>query len=240
MRNTSHVVSAAIVILSSACASSSTFTSNECGIAFSLPDGWAAESESGPHLRGNHEPVGCSVAIRPPGWTEAASNSRWNVEDPPILLTVFSDQTTFAEALIASGFEEDEYGKGFGVPGGYGAFDLAEPYHAGTFSGLVAYSFFRGFIRDEALLRGESNVFSGETATVVLKDDRSRPFAFQYLGGTPDEGVDWEPALERIARTFQFLSGARARRRPTSGCTGHEPRVAVSPALYYSACGSRR
>ena len=195
-------------MLSSACASSPTYTSSECGVAFSLPDGWTAESESVAHLGENHEPVRCSIAIRPPGWIEEVSNSRWSVEDPPIRLTVFSEETTFAEALIASGFEEDEYGKGFGVAGGYGLFATSEPLQVGRFSGLVAESFFRGFILDEELLRNdESRVSSGDITTIVLQDERNRPFTFQHFGGAPDVGSDYEPALERIARTLRFLSG---------------------------------
>jgi len=142
--------------------------------------------------------------LRPRGWSQRAKRSRWGAPDPPLDLVVFRSDTSYDEALDQMWFETDEeYGHGFGVPGGYGVFGTAEPYKAGKSTGLAAYSYFRGFIKDEKLLKkNESRVFSSEIGRIVLKTPSGRIIAFQSQGNTPDERLDYEAVIQMIGRSI--------------------------------------
>jgi len=142
--------------------------------------------------------------LRPRGWSQRAKRSRWGAPDPPLDLVVFRADTSYDEALDQMWFETDEeYGHGFGVPGGYGSFATAEPYKAGKSAGLAAYSFFRGFIKDEKLLKkNESRVFSSEIGRIVLKTPSGRVIAFQSQGNKPDERLDYESVIQMIGRSI--------------------------------------
>ena len=146
----------------------------------------------------------CDVALRPRGWSQRAKRSRWGAPDPPLELIVFKSDTSYDEALDQMGFETDVGGThGFGVPGGYGSFATAEPYKAGPSTGQAAYSYFRGFINDEKLLRkDESRVFSSDIGHIVLKTSSGRIIAFESEGNTPDEPVDYETVIQMIGRSI--------------------------------------
>jgi hypothetical protein len=142
--------------------------------------------------------------LRPRGWSRRAKSSRWGAPHSPLDLVVFRVDTSYDEALDQMGFETDEEsGHGFGVPGGYGSFATAEPYRAGKSTGQAAYTFSRGFITDEKLLKkDESRVFSGEDAHIVLKTPSGRVIAFECPCRTPDEPVNCEPVMQMIGRSI--------------------------------------
>lgn len=145
----------------------------------------------------------CDIALRPRGWSLRSKRSRWGAPDPPLDLVVFKAETSYDEALDQMGFETDEGHRGFGVPGGYGSFGTAEPYKAGESAGLAAYSFFRGFINNEKLLKkDESRVFSSDIGHIVLKTPSGRVIAFESQGNTPDEPVDYERVIQMIGRSI--------------------------------------
>jgi hypothetical protein len=173
----------------------------KCGVAFTIPASWSAQLRPSKQL---DDSMQCSIALRPRGWSRRAKRSRWGASDPPLDLIVFKTETSYDEALDQMGFETDEaFGHGFGVPGGYGMFATAEPYSAGKFTGQAAYSYFRGFIKDEKLLeKDESRVFSGDIGHIVLKAPTGRVVAFECGGGTPDERVNCEPVIQTIGRSI--------------------------------------
>jgi hypothetical protein len=184
-----------------------TFRSKECGATFMIPSTWTAEVQSPDDTRGaDNDTLSCSIALRPRGWSKKVARSRWGTPDPPLTLLVFKPSTSYEQALEEIGFDEgDEAGRGFGMPGGYGSFATAQPYAAGRLRGHAAYTFFRGFIRDDALLQGEeSRVFSGEIGHLVLKTKPGRVVAFECEGGSPDMAVDCEPVIQRIGRSITF------------------------------------
>ena len=204
MRNVLLISAVLVAFVRPCIAASKTYRFKECGVDFDLLSNWSVTLDhSETATRDSH--LRCAFALRPNGWKKVAKASRWDANETPLWLMVFTPSTSFEEALAASGFEKDTERNRFGVPGGYGSFGEAEPFRTGNRSGLVAFSFFRGFIRDEAKLQqGESRVFSGEVATIVLRGDHSRPFAFECDGGTPDEPVDCPSVIERISATLQF------------------------------------
>jgi hypothetical protein len=177
-------------------------TVRRCGVTFVLPAKWTATEEVSRDYPEETD-IQCTVSLRPRGWN--ANKSRWTASDPPIALMIFGAGTSFDDALDGAGFEHEENGTRFGMPGGYGSFAEAEPYAAGGFSGLVVQPFSRGFIRDEATLRGdESRVFGPSFQTLVMKDSSGRIIGFHANGGTPDEPVDADAIIKRIAETLAF------------------------------------
>jgi hypothetical protein len=89
------------------------------------------------------------------------------------------------------------------VPGGYGTLATAETYEAGKSTGQAAYTYFRGFIKDEKLLeKDESRVFSSDIGHIVLKTPSGRVIAFESQGNTPDERVNFEPVIQMIGRSI--------------------------------------
>jgi hypothetical protein len=172
-----------------------------CGVAFTMPASWSAQLRPAKQVDDSME---CRIMLRPRGWSQRAKRSRWGAPDPPLDLVVFRSDTSYDEALDQMWFETDEeYGHGFGVPGGYGVFGTAEPYKAGKSAGLAAYSYFRGFIKDEKLLKkDESRVFSSDIGRIVLKTPSGRIIAFQSQGNTPDERLDYEAVIQMIGRSI--------------------------------------
>ncbi len=192
------------------------FNDKQCGIVFSIPRSWTARKAPSEESRIEEgEVIRCSIALRPNGWSKLAKRSRWGAPDPPLVLFVFSSSVSYDQALSEIGFEQDEGRDRFGMSGGYGSFATAQPYQSGGLSGQAAYTFFRGFVRDESLLHGEeSRVFSGEIGHMVLKAPSGRFIGFECEGGTPDESVDCESAIDRIARTIRFVSSRKRYRAP--------------------------
>jgi hypothetical protein len=177
--------------------------STTCGAEFFIPRPWSASREGPDAVKS--DTADCHIALRPRGWSERAKHSRWGSPDPPLTLILFSRSKTFDQALEEIGFDNDEE-RGLGMWGGYGSRAGAAEYKAGPLTGLAASTFFRGFIRDEALLRAEeSRVFSGEIGHIVLKTRSGRPIGFVCDGGSPDDEVDCAPVIERIARTIRFI-----------------------------------
>jgi hypothetical protein len=172
-----------------------------CGVAFTIPASWSAQLVPAEDV---DDSVQCEIALRPHGWSKLAKRSRWGAPDPPLGLFVFRPDTSYDEALDQMGFETDEEnGHGFGVPGGYGSFATAQPYQAGKSNGQAAFTFFRGFINDDALLKkDESRVYSGEVGHIVLKTPSARVIGFEGEPGTPDEPVDYDPVVQMIARSI--------------------------------------
>jgi hypothetical protein len=200
MRRATLVTLACFVTVAAA-AGTRTIELRKCGVAFAIPASWSTQLRSAEQI---DDSVQCSIALRPRGWSQRARRSRWGASDPPLSLVVFKPETSYDEALDQMGFESDEaYGHGFGVPGGYGTFATAEPYKAGDLTGQAAYSYFRGFIKDEKLLeKDESRVFSGDIGHIVLKAPSGRVVAFQCEGSTPDERVNCEPVIQMIGRSI--------------------------------------
>jgi len=170
-----------------------------CGVAFTMPASWSAQLRPAKEVDDSME---CRIMLRPRGWSQRAKRSRWGASDSPLDLVVFKSDTSYDEALDQMWFETDEGGR-FGIPGGYGSFATAEPYKAGKLTGLAAYSFFRGFIKDEKLLKkNESRVFSSEIGRIVLKTPSGRVIAFQSQGNKPDERLDFEAVIQMIGRSI--------------------------------------
>jgi len=170
-----------------------------CGVAFTIPASWSAQLRPAKQI---DDSMRCRIALRPHGWSRRAKHSRWDAPDAPLDLVVFRSDTSYDEALDQMWFETDEGGR-FGIPGGYGSFATAEPYRAGKSSGQAAYTFFRGFIKDEKLLKkDESRVFSGDIGRIVLKTPSGGVIAFVCEGGTPDDPVNCEPVIQMIGRSI--------------------------------------
>ncbi len=197
------VMTALLAIPHAVFASGISRATRKCGVAFVLPAKWTA-AEKRSHDYPAETNIECQVLLRPAGWTALARKSRWGAADPPVVLMIFASDTSYEDALDEVGFENDENGHGFGVPGGLG-FGEAEPYVAGRFSGLVAHTYFRGFIRDDSLLhKDESRVFGGEIVNVVMKAPSGRIIAFRCWGSTPDERIDCDAAIKGAGGTLTF------------------------------------
>jgi len=174
----------------------------ECGAAFSLPGLWTMEIGSSENRESS---IRCQVALRPGGWKEKVKRSRWGASDPPLRLTIFSEATTYETALRLSEFESHEDSGVWGKYGGYAIFAPAEPRVEGGWSGLAAYTFYRGFIREDAKLAAdESHAFGAEIAHIVLRRPDGRVIKFECVGGTPDEEVDCDPVIRLIAETLKL------------------------------------
>jgi hypothetical protein len=171
-----------------------------CGVAFTIPASWSAQLIPGKEI---DDSMQCGIALRPRAWSRVAKRSRWQSSDPPLAFFVFKPETSYDEALDQMGFETDEEtGHGFGVPGGYGSFATAERYRAGKSTGLAAYSYFRGFIKDEELLeKNESPAFSGDIGHIVLKTPSGRVIGFEGDEGTPDEPVNYKAIIQMIGHS---------------------------------------
>jgi hypothetical protein len=199
IRRTFLVLACFVAVTASAATRLVAFPS--CGVTFTMPESWSAQLSPAKQI---DDSMQCDIALRPGGWSQRAKRSRWGAPDPPLHLAVFKPDTSYDEALDQMGFETDgDANHGFGVPGGYGSFATAEPYKAGTSTGLAAYSFFRGFINDEKLLKkDESRVFSSDIGHIVLKTPSGRVIAFESQGNTPDEPLDYEAVIQMIGRSI--------------------------------------
>jgi len=103
------------------------------------------------------------------------------------------------------GFEKDEQGR-VGVPGFRSVLDEAEPFEIGALSGVQATPFYRGYIRDESLLRGdESRVYRTTEVHIVAKTPAGRWVGIECDSGTPDNSVHCESVVPRVARSLRFV-----------------------------------
>jgi len=172
-----------------------------CGVTFTMPASWSAQLMPAKQI---DDSMQCGIALRPRGWAKRARHSRWGAPAVPLSLFVFKTDTTYVEALDQMQFEtNEESGRGFGIPGGYDSFAEARPYKAGKLTGLAAYTDYRGFISNDALLhKDESRVFGAETGHVVLRTPSGRSVGFLCETSTPDEPVKCEPVIQMIGRSI--------------------------------------